>query len=85
MSILILTWGRTLGEDQFAPGSFDVVMFRGVIEHMIDLRAALQRASAEAGWFVYFCATPNADSFRLIFTAKNGRCGISSAHQYLQC
>ena len=58
-----------LGEDQFAPGSFDVVMFRGVIEHMIDPRAALQRAEEllTPRGFVYFCATPNADSFSADF------------------
>ena len=76
-----------LGEDQFAPGSFDVVMFRGVIEHMIDPRAALRRAEEllKPGGFVIFARRPMLTVFRLIFTAKMDVVASGAAHQHLQC
>lgn len=54
-----------IGEDSFKNNFFDLIIFRGVIEHMYDPKKALDRATEllKSGGFIYFCATPNVDSF----------------------
>jgi 2-polyprenyl-3-methyl-5-hydroxy-6-metoxy-1,4-benzoquinol methylase len=54
-----------IGEDSFSSNYFDLIIFRGVIEHMYDPKKALSRATEllKKGGFLYFCATPNVDSF----------------------
>ncbi|MDA1306392.1 MAG: class I SAM-dependent methyltransferase [Acidobacteria bacterium] len=54
-----------LGEDGLDDGQFDVIMFRGVIEHIYDPGAALARATAllKPGGRIYCCATPNLNAF----------------------
>ena len=54
-----------IGEDSFSSNFFDLIIFRGVIEHMYDPKKALLRATEllKKGGFLYFCATPNVDSF----------------------
>ena len=53
-----------IGEDDFKEGFFDVIIFRGVIEHMLDPRKALERSTKllKKGGLIYFCATPNLKS-----------------------
>ena len=54
-----------IGEDSFLKESFDLIIFRGVIEHMYDPKSALIRASEllKPKGKIFFCATPNLDSF----------------------
>ena len=54
-----------IGEDSFTDGFFDLIIFRGVIEHMYNPKKALLRATQllKSGGLLYFCATPNVDSF----------------------
>lgn len=54
-----------IGEDTFESNFFDVIIFRGVIEHMLDPKTALDRAHEllKKGGKLFFCATPNVDSF----------------------
>tara|TARA_B100000965_G_C19603452_1_gene764470 strand:- start:11139 stop:12023 length:885 start_codon:yes stop_codon:yes gene_type:complete len=54
-----------IGDDSFDKGYFDLIIFRGVIEHMYNPKKALSRASEllKTGGLLYFCATPNVDSF----------------------
>jgi len=54
-----------IGEDSFCPEFFDLIIFRGVIEHMYDPKKALSRATEllKKGGFLFFCATPNVASF----------------------
>ena len=51
------------GEDTFEADYFDLVVFRGVIEHMYDPKSALQRAHEvlKPGGLLFFTATPNLD------------------------
>jgi len=53
-----------IGEDDFDEGFFDVIIFRGVIEHMLDPKKALDRSTEllKKGGLIYFCATPNLKS-----------------------
>lgn len=53
-----------LGDDEFENNSFDVIVFRGVIEHILNPELALLRAKKilRKGGFIYFCATPNLKS-----------------------
>lgn len=55
----------TLGDDPFDPGTFDLVIFRGVIEHIYDPGAALARAAEllRPGGRIFITATPNLNSF----------------------
>ena len=50
-----------IGDDPFDENTFDIISFRGVIEHMLEPKAALARASKllKPGGYIYFCATPN--------------------------
>lgn len=50
-----------IGEDSFSENTFDVISFRGVIEHMLEPKHALKRAGEllKPGGYIYFCATPN--------------------------
>jgi len=54
-----------LGDDDYPENSFDLIIFRGVIEHIYDPKGAICRASEllKTGGFLYFCATPNIDCF----------------------
>ena len=54
-----------IGKDSFQESFFDVITFRGVIEHILEPRVALKRAVEllKPGGFIYFCATPNLQSF----------------------
>ncbi len=54
-----------IGEDSFVKESFDLIIFRGVIEHMYDPKSALMRATEllKPNGKIFFCATPNLDSF----------------------
>ena len=56
---------QALGQDGFAAGSFDLVMMRGVIEHLREPRHAVQRVSEllRPGGSFFITATPNVDSF----------------------
>ena len=56
---------RLLGQDGFAPEQFDLVMMRGVIEHLSDPRGAVQRVGEllRPGGYFFITATPNVDSF----------------------
>jgi len=59
----IVQW--RLGEDGFAPAQFDLVIMRGVIEHLPDPRGAMQRVGEllKPGGYFFITATPNVDSF----------------------
>lgn len=54
-----------IGNDTFENDAFDLVIFRGVIEHFKDPAAAARCAAKKLkrGGLMYFCATPNLDSF----------------------
>jgi SAM-dependent methyltransferase len=54
-----------IGEDSFEKESFDLIVFRGVIEHIYDPKFALKRATEllKPGGKLFFCATPNLESF----------------------
>jgi len=54
-----------LGEDTFESGSFDLVVMRGVIEHVLHPDKALQRVSEllKTGGTFFISATPNVESF----------------------
>ncbi|MDX6769778.1 MAG: class I SAM-dependent methyltransferase [Elusimicrobiota bacterium] len=56
---------RELGQDGFAPASFDVVTMRGVIEHLPDPRAAVKRVAEllRPGGRFYITATPDVSSY----------------------
>lgn len=56
---------KKLGEENLNEGSFDLIIFRGVIEHLYDPKKATDRAYKllKKGGHLYFCATPNANSF----------------------
>ena len=56
---------KKLGEENLNKGSFDLIIFRGVIEHLYDPKKATDRAYKllKKGGYLYFCATPNANSF----------------------
>jgi SAM-dependent methyltransferase len=58
-----------IGEDNFEEESFDLIIFRGVIEHMLDPKKALDRSEKllKKGGLIYFCATPNLKSFAANF------------------
>jgi len=53
-----------IGNDKFEDGFFDLIIFRGVIEHLLDPKLALDRSRdlLKTGGLLYFCATPNLDS-----------------------
>jgi 2-polyprenyl-3-methyl-5-hydroxy-6-metoxy-1,4-benzoquinol methylase len=55
----------SLEEVEFPEGYFDLVVMRGVIEHLTDPKSAVKKVSEilRAGGFFYIAATPNADSF----------------------
>ena len=57
------------GKDSFEDNSFDVVIFRGVIEHLYQPKPAVERAwqVLKPGGLLYFAATPNADCFSADF------------------
>ena len=55
----------SLGQDSFQPDEFDVIVMRGVIEHLRHPVQAVERVSdllCSGGWF-YVAATPNVDCF----------------------
>ncbi len=54
-----------IGEDSFEKSTFDVIIFRGVIEHMYDPKSALDRVHAllKPNGKLFFSATPNLSSF----------------------
>ena len=54
-----------IGHDNFEENFFDLIIFRGVIEHLLEPSDALDRASTllKPGGYIYFCATPNLQSF----------------------
>ena len=53
-----------LGKDKIKK-KFDLIIFRGVIEHLYDPKKAINRAFKllKKNGFLFFCATPNAESF----------------------
>lgn len=53
-----------LGNDKIKK-KFDLIIFRGVIEHMYDPKKAVNRAHKllKKNGYLFFCATPNAESF----------------------
>lgn len=53
-----------LGQDKIKE-KFDLIIFRGVIEHMYDPKKSINRAYKllKKNGYLYFCATPNASSF----------------------
>ena len=56
---------KKLGEDNFKKNYFDLIIFRGVIEHLYDPKSAVNRAHAllKKNGHIIFCATPNLLSF----------------------
>lgn len=54
-----------LGKDPFKENFFDLIIFRGVIEHIYNPKKAIDRCYKllKKNGFLFFCATPNADSF----------------------
>ena len=54
-----------IGKDTFENNFFDLIIFRGVIEHMYDPKTTLKRAYEllKKGGKLFFCATPNVNSF----------------------
>ena len=55
---------KNLGNEKLR-NKFDLIIFRGVIEHLYDPKKAIQRASnlLKRKGYLYFCATPNVQSF----------------------
>jgi 2-polyprenyl-3-methyl-5-hydroxy-6-metoxy-1,4-benzoquinol methylase len=55
---------ENIGADSFDSGTFDLIIFRGVIEHMYDPISVLRRADKllKSDGKLFFCATPNLDS-----------------------
>lgn len=73
-----------LGEDNFPKKYFDVIIMRGVIEHLPDPKSALKRVSEllkENGYF-YIAATPNVDSFCAYLYRKKWRLFNPIQHIY---
>ena len=55
---------KKLGDEDLNKNTFNLIIFRGVIEHLYDPKVATDRAyTSKKGGYLYFCATPNADSF----------------------
>jgi len=56
---------ETLGRDSLTESSYDIVMFRGVIEHILDPKSAIKRATEllKPEGSIFICATPNLRSF----------------------
>lgn len=56
---------RVLGEDGFDPHFFDLVIMRGVIEHLPDPRSAVRRVSEllKPGGMFFITATPDVSAF----------------------
>jgi SAM-dependent methyltransferase len=56
---------ETLGEDSLTKSSYDVVIFRGVIEHILNPKSAVERATEllKPNGSIFICATPNLRSF----------------------
>lgn len=54
-----------LEDTKFSKGFFDLIIMRGVIEHLFNPLAALKKVSKllRKGGLFFICATPNADSF----------------------
>jgi len=54
-----------IGKDSLNENTFDLIIFRGVIEHMYDPKSALNRAYdlLKTGGMLFFSATPNLESF----------------------
>ena len=61
----IKIFNDVLGKDKLTKKSFDLIIFRGVIEHLYDPKKAVNRAFEllKKGGYLYFCATPNVESF----------------------
>lgn len=83
------TFGRhvynyRLIEDRFPEEYFDVLIMRGVIEHLPDPKSAVERVSSllkKKGLF-YITATPNADSFCAYFYREKWRLFDPIQHIY---
>ena len=62
-------YNEVFGEDNLPNEHFDLVIFRGVIEHLIDPRKAVNRAFQvlKPGGKLFFCATPNLECFSAYF------------------
>ena len=56
---------ESLGKDTFDPNSLDLIIMRGVIEHVLDPNSYVKRCSEllVRGGYVFICATPNINSF----------------------
>ena len=56
---------ESLENDSFKKNSFDLIIFRGVIEHLYNPKKILNRAREllKTKGKLFFCATPNANSF----------------------
>ena len=56
---------ESLGKDSFKSKSFDLIIMRGVIEHVLDPNLYVKRCSEllKKNGLVYICATPNVNSF----------------------
>ena len=54
-----------LGEDTFKKKTFDLIIFRGVIEHIYNPKKIIKRATEllKRKGKLFFCATPNGNSF----------------------
>ena len=54
-----------LGEENLPKHTFDLIVFRGVIEHLYEPKKAIERAYEllKKNGYLYFCATPNVESF----------------------
>tara|TARA_Y100000768_G_scaffold383505_1_gene365777 strand:- start:259 stop:1134 length:876 start_codon:yes stop_codon:yes gene_type:complete len=60
---------ESLGEDSFNYNSLDLIIMRGVIEHVLDPNLYVKRCSEllVKGGYVFICATPNISSFTAKF------------------
>jgi len=58
-------YAKSLDEVDFPDGYFDLVVMRGVIEHLPDPRSAVAKVSKllRGGGYFYVAATPNVNSF----------------------